>query len=188
MGKVNIDRRRAMLLSAAVGSALVFTYTLWPANTPPSRVTSVPAGANAQPAAAPAANAQPAPRLSAAELSAWGGLYRITRRDPFFTAVEIAAMNRPSAIGRPSPVGPVAAPAQPPLPAYTVKLVMTAGSERMATIGDQVLKVGDRLGEERVVEILPDAVVLARGGERRRLELGTGGPTAAGLIQLERVR
>ena len=179
---MTIDRRRAVLLSATAVIALAWAYTLWPANTPPSPVAAARPAPSAQPVADPATT-QPAPRLSAAELSVWGGLYRVIRRDPFFTAAEIAAMNRPPVVQGPSPV----APPRPPLPAYTLKLVLTVGSERMATIGDQVVKVGDRLGEERVVDILPDAVVLARGGERRRLELATGGPTA-GVIQLKRVR
>lgn len=186
MEKLSINRRQAVMLVAAIGTLLAWGYTLWPTSKPVPRAAVAPAGATAQGGAPPVADTQPAPRLSAAELSMWGGLYRVVRRDPFFTAAEIAAMNRPPTVERPAPT-PVALPARPLLPAYTLKLVLTAGSEKMATIGDQVVKVGDRLGEERVVEILADAVVLARGSERRRLELATGAPTG-GLIQLERVR
>ncbi len=95
-------------------------------------------------------------------------------------------MNRPP-IASHSTTPVSAPPAPPPLPTYTLKLIMTAGSERVASIDDRVVHVGDMMGSERVVQILPDAVVLDHGGERRRLPLSAN-ESALGRIHIERVR
>jgi hypothetical protein len=59
------------------------------------------------------------------------------------------------------------------------------GAEGRALIGDDIVEVGDRLGEERVAEILPDAVVLEGRGARRRLAVAGSKPVQ---ITLERTR
>lgn len=179
------NRRRVTLGAAAVFTALAWTYNLWPASKPPARIAAAPAPQTPPPAAG-TASVQPAPPLSRAELESWAALYRVVQRDPFFTAAEIAPRNRPPVVVESRPVLPVAAPLPPALPAYTLKMIITAGPDRFASIGERVVKVGDMLGDERVAQILPDAVVLDRGGQRRRLELSTS--DSSGLVHIERVR
>lgn len=183
---MTFDRRRALLVTSGVLTLLIWTYKLWPAGKPVARPAQ--AVAPATPAASAAAAVEPAPPLSRDELKTWAALHTDVPRDPFFTAAEIAARNRPrTAESRPEPpAAPVLAP-RPPLPRYVLSLVMTVGSERMATLGDRVVKVGDMLGAERVAQILPDAVVLEHGGERRRVELSAGN-SLSGPIKVERVR
>ena len=194
---MNLDRQKIILIGVAALTALAWGYKLWPSGTP-IRTTVGPAGTagtttgtttgatgTTAPPVTVAAAAAPVPRLTAAELSAWAGVHRNEGRDPFFTVEEMAARNRPAVAARPASEAP-SAPLRQPLPTRTLKLLMTAGSVKTATIDDQVVRVGDRVGEERVVEILSDAVVLERGGERRRLELA-GATSTSGII-LERVR
>lgn len=91
------NRRRAALGAAGVLTALAWTYNLWPASTPSARIAAAPASTTPAPAAG-AASVQPAPPLSRAELKTWAGLNRVVPRDPFLTAAEIAAMNRPPVV------------------------------------------------------------------------------------------
>jgi hypothetical protein len=129
--------------------------------------------------AAPAA-ATPATPLTDEQWKGWRATLGTIDRDPFYTMPEIIAMNRP-------PDAPAAElPPPPPEPAsYTVKLVLMKGSEGSALIDDRVVHVGDTLGDERVVQITPDAVVLAKGTSRRRLPVPSA---SAPAIALERTR
>jgi hypothetical protein len=174
---MNMDRRKLIQWGVLILSTLFTVYQV--VNRGPSRppvtITTPDAAPAANPAAAPApevappagAVAAPVPPLPAAELVAWRTAVAATARDPFFTAAELEAMGRPAVV-EPAPVAPPAA-----LPAYTLKLVLMSGSEGRALVDGQVVRVGDRLGEERVAQILPDAVVLERDGEQRRLELAS---------------
>lgn len=184
---MTVDPRRATLIVAAALTVLAWGYKLWPSGAAPRRPAVVAPAAAAQPAAAAETPPPPPPPpLSASALKTWVGLQRATRRDPFFTTAEIDAMNRPPPASRPTT--PVSAPPPPPpLPTYTLKAIMTVGAERLAAIDDRVVKVGDMMGDERVVQILPDAVVLERGGQRRWLVLSTS-ESSLGLIHTERVR
>jgi hypothetical protein len=169
--EVKMDRRRAMMWAILVGSTLFTLYSLWPAGKP-AGVAATPPGAAAKPGSAPApAAVAPAPPISEHDWQAWHGQLPSAQRDPFFTLAEIAEMGRPPVVRRetPTPVAP---------PAYSVKLVMMTGSQGRALIGDQVVKVGDMLGDERVIEIRRGEVVLEHSGARRRLELATGAPLA----------
>lgn len=57
----------------------------------------------------------------------------------------------------------------PVFPQWEVKSIVTSGSSRVATVNDHIVKVGDFLGEERVLEIKEDSVVLGSKGKRRVL-------------------
>lgn len=186
------DRRRIMLWALLVGSTLYTGYTFISRRSaaPPVRprtAAQAPAAASAgapPAAAAKAATAeaapQPAPPLEEAALTAWRAKLGGGERDPFFTLAEIDAMNRPVVAQR-----PVAAP--PPAPAtYTVKLIIMQGSEGRALIDGRVVRAGDMIGDERVVEIVPDGVVLERGRVRRNLPLAKSSTSTP--IQLERTR
>ena len=193
---MTMDRRRMKLWGLLIFSVIFTTYQLVfkqpaprgvplgePAPGAPPAVGNP--GVQADPglgAGAPVAGATPvAPvqPLAAEQLTVWRAGMPAQQRDPFFTAAELDAM------GRPRLEAPVAAAPPAPLPAYTLKLVLMEGSEGRALIDSQVVQVGDRVGEERVAQILPDAVVLERGGVRRRLELAGSNPVQ---ITLERTR
>jgi hypothetical protein len=185
-----VDSKRLRLWLVLAGCLAFTAWSLWSQrNSTPARPT-VPAGAPAATsAAAPvdpgtvpaaAAPASPASPLTDEEWRAWRATIAAVDRDPFYTIPEITAMNRPPE--QPAPD----APPPPPAPAtYTVKLVIMKGTEGTALIDDRVVHVGDTLGDERVVQITPDAVVLAKGTSRRRLPVAGG---AAPAIQLERTR
>ena len=189
---MKMDKRRMKLWGMLVFSTMFTTYQLV-FNRPATR--GVPGAAPAQgeppPAAAAAPAAAPVPAaavpgapvvpLAADDLTLWRAGMPEAQRDPFFTAAELEAM------GRPQLEAPVAVAAPAALPEYVLKLVLMEGTEGRALIDGQVVQVGDRVGEERVAQILPDAVVLERerGGTRRRLELAGSKPVQ---ITLERTR
>ena len=185
-----MDRRRAMLWAMLAGSTLTTIYGLWPAGAPvKSAATRAPVNVGQGNAQAAEAAAPAAPPLSEQEWTAWRGRLAGAPRDPFFTMAEIAEMSRPPVAKRQN-VAPASRPAPPD---YNVKLVMMTGSQGRALIGDQIVKVGDMLGDERVIEIRRNEVVLEHSGARRRLELATGAVLATSgssgpQIQPERTR
>jgi hypothetical protein len=192
---MTFDRRRVMLWVVLVVSTMYTSYTFISRRSAASRVrpaaAAQPAPAAQSTSAAPASPdaaapapvnvvSPPAPPLAQSELTAWRAKLGSGERDPFFTLAEIDAMNRPVAAPR-----PVEAP--PPAPAtYIVKLIMMQGSEGRALIDGRVVRTGDMIGDERVVEIVPDAVVLERGRSRRSLPLAKS--SSSGAVQLERTR
>lgn len=188
---MNMDPRRLMLWGVLVLSIVFTSYQVMcsgpaaPAGQQTAAAAAPPASPPASPQGDPAGVAAPAaapvPPLAATGLAAWrAGLgLGAAQRDPFFTAGELAAMGRPLTTDEPLPP-PVEA-----LPPRTLKLVLMEGAEGRALIDGQVVQVGDRVGEELVVEILPDSVVLERGGLRRRLQVPGAKPVQ---ITLERTR
>lgn len=120
------------------------------------------------------------PKLSEAELTAWRQRSaEAWRRDPFFTADEERALRAPR-VATASPSATTARPAAS-LPSYKVKMVLISGTIKLAAIDGRLLSEGEMLGEERVVEIQPDGVVLERAGHRRRVNV------VGGSIPLEEV-
>lgn len=109
--------------------------------------------------------------LSTAELAQWRQRYdRAWQRDPFFTAEEEQAM----ASSKPVLVQPTSAVPPAPLPSYTVKAIVISEAGKVAALNGRLVSEGERIGEERVVEIRPDGVVLERAGQRRRITLPGG--------------
>lgn len=129
-----------------------------------------------QPAAAqPTASARSAPAtpIPPEEIRQWRDRYATAwQRDPFFTAPEEQALAAPKGEKK------TAAPPTP-LPSYTVKAILISGAGKVATLNGQLVSEGEPIGEERVVEIRPDAVILERAGQRRRISL-PGGTTPIG--------
>lgn len=112
------------------------------------------------------------PRLPEAELAAWRQRHgEAWQRDPFFTAEEEAALRAPKVA---APVPPPLPVAEPALPSYTLKMVLIAGTSKVASLDSRLVSEGDMVGEERVAEIQPNAVVLELGGRRRRVEVAGG--------------
>lgn len=120
-------------------------------------------------AQAPSAREEP-PRLSQEELARWRRRYdQVWSRDPFFTAEEELALRT----GK-TPPAPASPPSSTPLPSYTVKVVLISGASKIAAIDGLLVSEGDLLGEERVVEIQPEWVMLERAGQRRRITVVGG--------------
>jgi len=183
-GAMTGNRRRAMLWAILVCSTLFTSYTLWSRSralgvspTPTPAAAAAPAPATETPGSSAAAPTPEAPPLPQADFAEWRSRRGAVQRDPFFTVAELEAMSRP-ATAPARRAAPAAAQ-----PAYTVKLVMMAGSDRHALVDRQVVTVGDMLGNERVAEIVADAVVLERDGRRRRLPVATGGSRAVQIRQ-----
>lgn len=75
-------------------------------------------------------------------------------RDPFFI----------------SPKEMVAPVRERPRSNLRITSIITNGPNRVATIGDSIVKEGEMVGVEKVVEIRENGVLLSRGGEKRFLE------------------
>ena len=118
----------------------------------------------------PSATAPSAPvtPLPIEEIGRWQQRYGTDwRRDPFFTAAEEEALRGPKTAKK--------VDAKPtPLPAYTVKAILISDAGKVATLDGRLVSEGEPIGEERVVEIRPDGVILERAGERRRISLPGG--------------
>jgi len=69
-------------------------------------------------------------------------------RNPFLTPEEELRGGRPADRG------------------LTIQTIITGRDKSVATLGGRTVAVGDRIGEERVVAIRPDAVVLERNGRK----------------------
>lgn len=133
-------------------------------------------GAPLQPPASTPTAREEAPRLSGDQLADWRQRFaHAWSRDPFFTAEEEQALRTPKVVK-------VSPPPPAPLPSYTVKAVLISDSAKVATIDGRQVAEGEMLGEERVVEIRSDGVVLERAGQRRRIQIVGG---AVPLIEVE---
>ena len=109
--------------------------------------------------------------LSRDALAQWRQRYENAwRRDPFMTAEEEQALLSPK--GAPAPSQPAAPPAPPP--SYTLKVVLISEAGNVAALDGRLVGEGERIGEERVVEIRRDGVVLERAGQRRTISLPGG--------------
>jgi len=85
------------------------------------------------------------------------------KRNPFLTREEMNSLRKKET----SPTSGVVS--LPLFPQWEVKSIFTSGSSRVATVNDHIVKVGDFLGEEMVLEIREDSVVLGSKGKRRVL-------------------
>jgi hypothetical protein len=56
-------------------------------------------------------------------------------------------------------------------PPLTVKAVLMSDHVRLASVDGHIVTVGDSIGDEKVLEIEPDRVVLGKGDKRRTLLL-----------------
>lgn len=107
--------------------------------------------------------------LSRDALAQWRQRYENAwRRDPFLTAEEEQALLAPKA-----PTESTPAPSAP-LPSYTLKTILISEAGKVAALDGRLVGEGERIGEERVVEIRPDGVVLERAGQRRTISLPGG--------------
>ena len=96
-------------------------------------------------------------------------------RNPFFRAEEKAPPPMKEEVkARPSqpPPPPMPSPQQdeqrPPL---KLEMIFMADGQRVAILSDQFVKEGDKVGEEVVVRIDSDKVILQKNGKRRTIKL-----------------
>ena len=85
-------------------------------------------------------------------------------RNPFLTREEVNSLRKKETLPTPPTSGIIS-----PFPQWEVKSIFTSGSSRVATVNDHIVKVGDFLGEEMILEIREDSVVLGGKGRRRVL-------------------
>ena len=158
-----MERRQWILsiaLLALVGIALYNAGPQWLARLAPKKppAQTVTSGAVAEPAQPPAQKENVAktsqPKV-AGEDGSWG-------RNPFLTEAETL-----------KPLAPAGAEAVVP----TVRAIIMGRPKPVATIDGRAVTVGDMVGEEKVVEIREDSVVLGTGKERRSLKIAA--PLAA---------
>jgi len=158
-----MDRRQWILsiaLLALVGIALYNAGPQWLARVAPKKplAQAVATGAQREQAQPPAEkeNVAMTPQAKVrGEDSAWG-------RNPFLTEAETM-----------KPLLPAGAEAVVP----TVRAIIMGRPKPVATIDGKVVTVGDMVGEEKVMEIREDTVVLGTGKERRILKIAA--PLAA---------
>lgn len=60
---------------------------------------------------------------------------------------------------------------RPSFPSFVIKAILISERIRLAAIEDRLVTEGALIGEERVIEIKPDRVILGKGEERRTLYL-----------------
>ena len=94
------------------------------------------------------------------------GLPQKAGRDPFLLPPGVRLLSQSNAAlgtkGTPFDISP------PPL---TVKAILISDRIRLASIDRYILTVGDSIGDEKVLEIKTDRVVLGKGDEKRTLLL-----------------
>ena len=153
-----MNRERWLLICAVVlfsGAGLYYFYPRFAGRGPAGKQTAARAAAEpvAQPVA-PQAQQKAAPQSS----TETGGLREVIDektpwgRNPFLTEEEVARGNRPGT-------------------ELTVKSIIAGRPRSVATIDGRTVLVGEMVGEETVVEIRPDAVVLESEGRRRILRV-----------------
>ena len=152
-----MERRQWMLLIALLvlaGFALYSAGPRWLAwfaakKSPPPTVAAVACPQPAQPPAQKENVAATPPAGVAVEDIQWG-------RNPFLTEAET--------------IKPIAA-AGGEAPVPVVRAIIMGRPKPVATIDGRVVTVGDKIGEEKVMEIREDSVVLGTGRERRSLKI-----------------
>ena len=150
-----MERRQWMLLIALLvlaGFALYSAGPRWLAwiaakKSPPPTVAAVALPQPAQPPAQKETVATTSQAKMTVEDSQWG-------RNPFLTEAETI---------KPVVSGEAVVP--------TVRAIIMGRPKPVATIDGRVVTVGEKVGDEKVVEIREDSVVLEIGGDRRTLKI-----------------
>jgi len=88
-------------------------------------------------------------------------------RNPFLTPEEVASLKGIKL----SPSKESLPPSKGPPPPVAIKSIIIQGSNRVAAIDNSIVTEGEMVGEERVVEIRENGVMLARGDEIRFVEV-----------------
>jgi len=94
-------------------------------------------------------------------------------RDPFLfpPGVRLLSKNNAVLVGKGTLSVPETKPIDIPPPLLTVKSILISDHVRLASIDRFIVTVGDSVGDEKVLEIRNDGVVLGKGDKRRTLLL-----------------
>lgn len=93
-------------------------------------------------------------------------LFRQTPRDPFSLPPGVSPLSKAEPLINVKERVPL-----PEFPPLTVKAILISDKIRLASIDRHIVTVGDKILEEKVLEIEPDRVVLGKGDKRRTLYL-----------------
>lgn len=94
-------------------------------------------------------------------------------RDPFLLppGVHLVSKSDTALVTKGTPSLPETKPTDSSPPPLTVKAILISDRIRLASIDRTIVTVGDSMGDEKVLEIEPDRVVLGKGDKRRTLLL-----------------
>lgn len=80
-------------------------------------------------------------------------------RNPFLTVEEISLLQKKGAL--------LPDPRKILLPTWEVQAVLISNSSKVVIVNDHILTIGDFLGDERILEIKEDGIVLGKNGKKR---------------------
>ncbi len=89
-------------------------------------------------------------------------------RNPFFRGEERAPLPSEKT---PGPTREVKALPLHPIPSLKLEMIFTVDAQKVAILGGQYVKEGDKVGEEVVVKINSDKVILKKNGKQRAIKL-----------------
>ena len=94
-------------------------------------------------------------------------------RDPFLfpPGVRLLSKNNAAVVAKGTLPVPETKPIDIPPPPLTVKAILISDHVRLASIDRFIVTVGDSIGDEKVLEIGNDGVILGKGDKRRTLLL-----------------
>jgi hypothetical protein len=100
-------------------------------------------------------------------------LFQKGERDPFLLPQGVRLLSKSDAalLAKGTLSAPETKPIDIPPPPLTVKAVLISDHVRLASIDRYIVTVGDSVGDEKVLEIRNDGVVLGKGDKRRTLLL-----------------
>ncbi len=101
------------------------------------------------------------------------GLPQKGERDPFLLplGVHLLSKSDTALVTKGTPSLTETKPTDISPPPLTVKAILISARIRLASIDRAIVTVGDSIGDEKVLEIEPDRVVLGKGDKRRTLLL-----------------
>lgn len=147
--------RKLVLMCLFVFLLVAAFYTWRPKWSARPQVTPVPPPSHKAMAPLPPAQILSEPEKRS-QLLAWG-------RNPFLTPEEEGKEQAPKGAKTAFPT-----PSSIPI---LVSAIILQGARKVATVNNQIVMVGDLLGEEKVLDIKADRVVLERNGKQREILL-----------------
>jgi hypothetical protein len=104
-------------------------------------------------------------------------------RDPFLlpSGVRLLSEVKASTVNKDGTLMPNGRPIEPLPPPLTVKAILINRNVRLALVDRHIVTPGDRIGEETILEIKKDRVLLGKGGQKRTLFL----PQSPVLLKVE---
>ena len=161
VGKPHLFGSVGLLAAAVAYNVWVFTRpatTATAATARPAEVTNAEAVGTQAPAAPDLSQLEPLPDVALDRAPVWP-------RDPFFDS-----RPKPAPVSEPIAAAPVAPEAE-----LVVATILHSADRRVAMVNGRIVRVGDSIGSAKVVDILPDAVVVDSPRGRRLLSVRPAG-------------